>query len=42
MLDGLTNWLNWQNIRRETDALKAKRMRDAWKVMVVYAEEPGT
>ena len=32
MLDGLTKWLK---SRKVSDAMKAKRDRDAWKVMIV-------
>ena len=35
MLYGLTKW-------EETEALNAKRDRDAWKVMIAYAKEHGT
>ena len=36
---GLTKWLK---VRRVTEALKAKRGRDAWKVMIAYSKEQGT
>ena len=39
MLGGLTNWLK---VGRVTQALKATRNRDAWKVMITYAREHGT
>ena len=39
MLDGLTKW---RNVRRVTEALKATRDRDVWKVMIAYAKEHGT
>ena len=39
MLDGLKKWLE---VGRVTEALKATRDRDAWKGMIVYAEEQGT
>ena len=39
MMDGLTMWFK---VRRVTDALKATRDRDVWKVMTAYAEERST
>ena len=39
MLDRITKWLN---VGRGTDSLKATRDRDAWKVMIAYAEEHDT
>ena len=39
MLDGLTKWLK---VGRVTDALKATRDREAWKVMVAHTKEHGT
>ena len=39
MLDGLTKWLK---VGRVTEALKATRDRDAWKVTIAYANEHGT
>ena len=39
MLDGLTKWLK---LRRMTEALKATKNKDAWKVMIAYAKEHGT
>ena len=39
MLDGLTKWLK---LGRLTEALKARRDRDACKVMIPDAKEHGT
>ena len=39
ILDGLTKWLK---VARVTEALKAMRDRDVWKVMISFAEEHGT
>ena len=39
MLDGLTKWLKEGRV---TEALKAMKDRDAWKVMITYAEEHDT
>ena len=39
MLDGLTKWLK---VGRVTEALKATRDRDAWKVMIAFAKEHDT
>ena len=39
MMDGLTKLLK---MGRVTDALKAKRDRGAWKVVIAYAKEHGT
>ena len=39
MMDGLTKWLK---VGRMTEALKARRDRDVWKVMIAYAKEHGT
>ena len=39
MLDGLTKWFE---VGRVTEALKAKRDRDVWKVIIFYAKEQGT
>ena len=39
MLDGLTKRLK---VGRVTEALKAVRDRDAWKIMIAYAKEHGT
>ena len=38
-MDRLTKWLK---VGRVTDALKATRARDVWKVMIAYAKERGT
>ena len=35
MLDVLTKWLK---VGRATEALKAMRDRDAWKIMIAYAK----
>ena len=39
MLYGSTKRLN---VGQMTDALKARRDRDAWTVMITFAEEQGT
>ena len=39
MLDGPTKWLK---VGRVTEALKAMRDRDAWKVMIAYNKENRT
>ena len=39
MLSGPTKWLK---VGRVTEALKATRDRDAWKVTTAYAKEHGT
>ena len=39
MLDGLTKSLK---VGRVTEALKAMRDQDAWKVMIAYSKEHGT
>ena len=39
MLDGLSKWLK---VGVVTEALKATRNKDAWKVMIAYAKEHGT
>ena len=39
MLNELTKWLKAGQV---TDALKATRDRDVWKVMIAYAKEHGT
>ena len=39
MLDGLTQGLN---VIQVTDALKAMRVWEAWKVMLAYAEDHST
>ena len=36
MLDGLTKWFK---LGRVTEALRARRDRDVWKVMIAYAGE---
>ena len=41
MFGGLT-LTKWLIVERVTDALKAKRDRDEWKVMIAYAGEHGT
>ena len=37
--DGLIKWLK---VGRVTEALKATKGRDSWKVMIAYAKEHGT
>ena len=39
MLDGLKKWII---VGKVTEALKVTRDKDAWKVMITYAEEHGT
>ena len=42
ILDGLIGLKKWLKVGRVTEALKATRGRDAWKVLIASAKEHGT